>query len=100
MAGESVSGHWLYAFLRRCPKSSQAFLVIVNFHGTESMRGAKIRIPEDARMFLVRSSVETYTFTDRLDSSWSGIASREQLENEGLTLPDLPPCSALFLEIG
>ncbi len=97
---ESASGHWLYAFLRRDTKSGQAFLVAANFHGSETLRGLKIRIPHDAQMFLGLSGSEVWTFTDRLDSPWSGSASRSSLENGGLPLPELAPCSAIMLEIG
>ena len=97
---ETASGHWLYAFLRRDPKTGQAFLVVANFHATESLHGVKIRIPEDASMFLGHSGDEIWSFTDRLDSSWSGTMTRCLLASEGVALPELAPCSALLLEIG
>jgi glycosidase len=97
---ESASGHWLYAFLRRDAKTGQAFLVVANFHGSETLRGVKVRIPDDARMFVGRSGDAVWSFADRLDSEWRGMARNEDLENEGLALPDMPPCSALLLEIG
>lgn len=96
---ETASGHWLYAFLRRDTKTGQAFLVIANFHGTETLRGVKIRVPMDAQMFLGLSSVDAWQLADRLDSSWSATTARNQLENEGIILPDLPPCSAMLIEI-
>ena len=52
-----------------------------------------------AQMFLGHSADETWTFSDRLDSDWKGSARRELLESEGASLPELPPCSALLLEI-
>jgi len=97
---EDCSGHWLYVFLRRDGKSGQAFLVVANFHGTETLRGVKIRIPHDAQMFLGLCGCGTWTFTDRLDSDWAGRAAREDLENTGVALPDLPPCTAMLLETG
>jgi glycosidase len=97
---ESVSGHWLYAFLRRDAKTGQAFLVVANFHGSETLCGVKILIPHDARMFLGRTGDETWSFTDRLDSGWSATVARDSLEDEGVALPDLAPCSAMLLEIG
>lgn len=100
VTGESVSGHWLYAFLRRESKTGQAFLVIANFHGAQTLRGVTVRIPHDARMFLGRLGDESWTFTDRLDSDWSGSSSQGLLETVGVPLPDLPPCSAMLLEIG
>ena len=97
---EGASGHWLYAFLRRDTKTGQAFLVVANFHPTESLDGVKIRIPKDAQMFLGHSNDATWTLTDRLDSDWNSKVQRAVLEDEGAGLPSLPPCSALLLEIG
>ena len=91
---DAVSGHWLYAFLRHDPKSQQSFLVVANFHGSETLRGAKVSIPEHAWQFLGRSPQQVCKFTDRLDSAWSGQSVLGEL-----TLPDLAPCSALILEI-
>lgn len=100
VAGETVSGHWLYAFLRRCSRSGDAYLVVANFNPTETLTGVKVRVPEDARMFLVRSALEQWTFTDKLASDWSATVDREVLEDGGLALPDLEPCSAMVIEIG
>ncbi len=97
---ESASGHWLYAFLRRDAETGQAFMVVANFNGTETLKGVKILIPQGARTFLGRADRETWTFADRHDSAWTGTASRESVETEGLALPDLAPCSAMLLEIG
>ncbi len=91
---ETVSGHWLYAFLRHDAKSGKSFLVVANFHGTETLRGVNVSIPEHAWKFLGRSAKAPWTFTDRLDSTWSGKSTKD-----GIKLPDLPPCSALLLEI-
>jgi hypothetical protein len=91
---ETFSGHWLYAFLRHDPASGQSFLVIANFSGTETLHGVNVNIPDDAWKFLGRSGKSTVKFTDRLASEWSGVAGPD-----GLTLPDLAPCSALLMEI-
>ena len=99
LGDESTSGHWLYAFLRRDSRSGQAFLVVANFHGHETMRDVKIRIPHDARMFIGRTADARWSFTDRLDSTWSASVPQEALEHEGLPLPELAPCSAMLLEI-
>lgn len=99
MDGETVSGHWLYAFLRHDPQSGQACLVVANFHGSATLRGVKIRIPQDACEFLGRTGDAAWTFTDRLDSNWTGTSGRKALEQTGLALPDLAPCTAMMLEI-
>jgi hypothetical protein len=100
VGGEEFSGHWLYAFLRRHSRTGHAFLIVANFHPSESLTGVKIRIPEDARMFLGRSGDEPWTLSDRLDSAWTTSVTPGILEGEGLGLPVLPPCSAMLLEIG
>jgi glycosidase len=96
---ETASGHWLYAFLRHDEQSGQSFLVVANFHGTETLRGVKVRIPRDARAMLGRDNGDQWRFADRLETGWSGTTDGDLLEDEGVPLPDLPPCSALLLEI-
>ena len=91
---ETVSGHWLYAFLRHDPVSGQSFLVVVNFHGLETLRGVTVNIPNHAWEFIARAGRSGWKFTDKLAGTWSG-----QSDADGLTLPDLPPCSAMLLEI-
>lgn len=97
--GESASGHWLYAFLRRDEKSGQAFLVVANFHGSETLRGVTVRIPEDAQEWLGRKQKVQWGFQNRLGGEWAGAAARASLAGDGLTLPELPPCSAVMVEI-
>ena len=91
---ESCSGHWLYAFLRHDRASGQSFLVVANFHGSESLYGVKIDIPPHAWEFMVRTARTGWKFTDRLATTWCG-----ESDAGGLTLPELPPCSAMILEI-
>lgn len=99
LEGETVSGHWLYAFLRRDSSSREACLVVINLHPERGFPEVRVRIPEDARMFAGRSSEEYWTFRDRLDTAWAGGAPAATLEAEGVLLPPVSPCSALLLEI-
>lgn len=96
---ETCSGHWLYAFLRRAGGGGRAFLVVANFHGHETLRRIRILIPGDARAFAGLSGHALCSFRDRLDSAWCGTTTVESLETDGLELPDMPPCTALLLEI-
>lgn len=97
LGDETVSGHWLYAFLRHDSKTGQTFLVVANFHPGETLRRVAIRIPEDARKFADRLADGVWHFTDRLNEpAWHGAAD---IATNGLALPNLPPCSALLLEI-
>lgn len=91
---ETSSGHWLYAFLRHDSKSGQTSLVVANFHGSETLRGVQVSLPDDAWKFIGRDSREGWKFTNRLDSEWSGRSSQGVI-----ALPDLGPCSAVILEI-
>ncbi len=50
--GENVSGHWLYGFLRYDKKTDQAYLVMINFHPTETMKDLDIWFSKDARKWL------------------------------------------------
>ena len=99
LGDESVSGHWLYAFLRRDPKTGQAFLVVANFHGSQTLRDVKVRIPADALMFLGHSGTREFHLRDRLDLRWTGRVAVDSLATSGVSLPELPPCSAMFIEL-
>lgn len=94
MGDETVSGHWLYAFLRHDPKSGESFLVAANFHGSGTLQNVRISIPRNAWEFMARTDNSQFLFTDLLGSGWSG-----RFNEEYLTLPDLTPCSVMILEI-
>lgn len=91
---ETVSGHWLYAYLRHDKSSGHSCVVVANFHPNETLKGVKISIPENAWEFMDREVRDGWIFTDLLDTSWSG-----RFSDGMLALPDLPPCTALVLEI-
>ena len=96
---ETVSGHWLYAFLRHDPTSGQTFLVTANFHPTETLRNVTIRLPENAWEFTGRSGDPSWKFTERLDGNWSATVPQDRLAMDGVPVPDFPPCSAMVIEI-
>lgn len=91
---ETVSGHWLYAFLRHDSRSGESFLIVANFNGTETLHKVKLSIPDHAWEFMGRGGQGSWKFTDRLESGWTG-----QSDPDGLALPALAPCSAMILEI-
>jgi glycosidase len=91
---ETFSGHWLYAFLRHDSNSGESYLVVANFHGSETLHGVHVSLPDDAWNFMGRSARDTWKFVNRLDGEWSGRSSQG-----GISLPDLVPCSAMILEI-
>ena len=98
LEGEGASGHWLYAFLRIDRESGQAFLVVANLHGSETLRGVRVRVSQEILAGMVRLG-SLISFRDRLATDWTGDADAEELGREGLALPGLPPCSALYLEL-
>lgn len=91
---ETVSGHWLYAFLRHDGESADSCLVVVNSHPSETLRGVHVHIPDHAWNYLGRAVAKRWKFTDRLEGGWSGHSTPE-----GIALPDLAPSSAMVLEI-
>jgi glycosidase len=91
---ETVSGHWLYSFLRHDSASGQTFLTVVNFHGYEALEDVKICIPQHAWAFIGRAAEETWIFRERLEGESYFLS-----ENGSLHLPSLPPCCAMILEI-
>jgi glycosidase len=90
---ESVSGHWIYAFIRHDRVIRQSFLVVVNFHPDTSLE-VVVSIPEDAWKFIERDEQHPWTFVDRLGQEWVG-----QSNGNHLRLPRLGACSAVMLEI-
>jgi len=95
---ETFSGHWLYAFLRHDRKTHQAFLIVANFHGQRALSDVRIIIPPEAERWLAREGLREWHFYDRL-GEWSAVQAAEVIQHPGLALPDLPPCSAMAIEI-
>jgi hypothetical protein len=95
--GESTSGHWLYAFLRRDAGSGQAFLVMANFHPQQTLGDLRVIIPEDAQEWLALGPY--VSLRDRLDTAWTGCGECDELACEGVVVPALPPLSAVILEM-
>jgi len=97
LAGETASGHWLYAFLRSDPVSGRRFLVAINLHRSEALREISIRIPEPQRMGARLPSGDTkLRLTERL--STSGTLSIESPAAE-IRIPEIPPLTPFYFEI-
>ncbi|QTN33593.1 alpha-amylase [Akkermansiaceae bacterium] len=99
MAGETVSGHWLYAFLRYDGRSGQGFLCIANFHASATLRNVKVIIPDDALRFIGKGKFKSIDCRGRLgDGSdiemiWDGEPSAE------LCIGDVPPSGVRYYEL-
>jgi glycosidase len=87
--GETWSGHWLYAFLRRDSHSGQAFLCLANFHPTETLSEVRVVIPEDALDWLGKGA--GISFEGKLGCRNKLSASAHELAVIGLAAGDLEP---------
>ncbi|GAA5483066.1 alpha-amylase family glycosyl hydrolase [Haloferula sargassicola] len=93
MEGETCSGHWLYAYFRRDPVARQVFLVVANFHPTETMKNPLVHFPAEALQWAGIPAGRT-RWIERLARAWEGTS-----ESHGdLRLPALKPLSARMLE--
>jgi glycosidase len=99
VGGETVSGHWVYAFLRHDPDSGQSFLVVANFHPSEDFANLRVVIPEGAWEFLNRQDDPEWAFHDRLEGEWHVVAERDRLSTEGVDIGELESLEAAVLEI-
>ncbi len=96
---ESVSGHWLYAYLRYDRHSHESCLVVANFHGSETLQNVKILIPSDAVQWMEWQGSSVMKFQDRLDTTWKAEFPLVTISIQGVQLPDLLPCTAMIVEI-
>ncbi len=89
VGGETCSGHWLYAFLRRDAESGQAFLCLANFHPTETLADVRVIIPEHALGWIGKGA--EMEVSGRLGTAIHLKATARQLSEAGLVIGDLPP---------
>jgi glycosidase len=101
LPGEQASGHWLYAFLRYDPLTSQRFLVVANLHPQIAL--------QDVRVFLPPSALEFLDLTDGPDSKLKLIEwlSEESLEvrvtiaeatSPGIPIAAIPALTAFYFK--
>jgi len=90
---ETVSGHWLYAFLRHDLDTNQSFLVLANFHGRYSLEDVRIRMPQTARIFLGIDTSSLLRLKEQL-----GAPRELQVESasEVIQVGSVPPLTAYF----
>lgn len=102
LAGETASGHWLYAFVRHDPAGGRRFLVVANLHGRETLREVRIVFPPEALAALGAADGEgELGFTDRLagEAPLRVNTTAAALRNAGLDLPPLAPLTAWYFEV-
>lgn len=94
-AGDTVSGHYLYAFLRHYRKAKSTVLAICNL-SPDTPAETTIHIPDNAIEWAGKKP-GTYTFRNLLDSSTPPQQiDAATLQSSGLPV-SLPPGSALLL---
>jgi glycosidase len=98
LPGETASGHWLYAFLRRDAATGQSFLIAANLHAHTALRDLRIHLPAEALTFLghvapgeVRDRLGAAEITARWESA---SASPAQLH-----IPEFPPLTPACFEL-
>ncbi len=95
-AGESVSGHRLFAFLRHERKAKSTVLAVCNFSATQAA-ACRVHIPANAREWAGRKAGPC-RFRNLLEPDAPPVeCSSAELEAEGLPV-SLPPGGALLLE--
>lgn len=95
-AGESVSGHSVYAFLRHFRKAKSTVLVVCNFSSTQAVE-TTIHIPRNAAEWAGKKP-GSHCFVPLLDTTAPILeADTAQLELQGLPIA-LPPGKACILE--
>ena len=97
LPGEQASGHWLYAFLRYDPLTSQRFLVVANLHPVETLRDVRIFLPREALHFLELDPKSSVVLRDRL--SERGVEPKLTSDAPNYVV-EIPPLSARYFEFG
>jgi glycosidase len=97
--GDPASGHWMYAFLRYDPRSSQRWLIVANLHRNIAFSGVHLRIPAESLQWLGLTAAAPVTFSDRLGNHPPLIANLSELPDPGLQIPRVAALGAMYLEI-
>ena len=96
LPGETASGHWLYAMVRRDAVTGQCFLVVANFHKDQTLRNVRIQLPPDLLAAFTASEI---TLTEKLaDNPSVQKIPVSELREKGALIAEIPPLTALALE--
>lgn len=98
LPGETVSGHWLYAFVRYDCVTHQTFVVAANLHATATLEAIIIRLPESA---LLSETTTSLAVVDRLNESAlvNAQVPAAVLADSGIAIAQFPPLSACYIEL-
>ncbi|MGJ8643317.1 MAG: alpha-amylase family glycosyl hydrolase [Luteolibacter sp.] len=96
---EPVSGHWLYAFLRRDAESGQAFLCVANFSPEVKLKGVRVSIPIHALGFLGLEAEDLVRF-ECVFGKKSKLAPKTTGHLiQGVVIGDLEPFGVRYYEL-
>jgi hypothetical protein len=96
LPGESSSGHWLYAFLRRDAGSGQCFLVVANLHPSETLAAVRMAIPARVESWLDGRCALVERLMARAPRRLERAVRPAPRE---VALESIPPLTPLFFEV-
>ncbi len=96
---ETVSGHWMYAYLRSDGESGQGFLCVVNLHPSEVMRAVRVVIPLGALGFLGRELAGQVSLVDRLGAGGQMDVCWRDVVGGGLEIGDVEAFGVRYYEL-
>jgi len=102
LAGETASGHWLYAYVRHDQRSRQCFVVVVNLHASQRFIDVRILFPPEALSALgLDPGNAEVRLQDRLatDKPLRLAIRAGELRERGLRLPELEPLTTYYFEL-
>lgn len=99
LPGETVSGHWIYAFLRFDNRSGQSFLCIASFHPSHRFQDVGVRIPDHAMGVLRKETAMEISLSGRLGTTETLSLSRRELAANGVPVGQLPPFAVRYYEL-
>jgi len=94
--GEHASGHWLYAYVRADAMGQSRYLVVANFHRSETLRDVRVQLSAEARAALGSGPLR---LVDKVGGLPDAPVSAGDLEGAGILIPAIPPLSASYFEI-
>jgi hypothetical protein len=100
LAGETASGHWLYAYLRFDAASGQRVLVLTNLHPSETMHDVEVRLPREAVAFLQVPADQVWKPAERLMEQGTEISMAWQRDATiVLSVDAIPSLTPFYFEL-
>lgn len=98
LPGETVSGHWMYSFLRCDLAIGQRYLIVANLHPKETLRNVEVTVPVAALNFIDLPPGQPVRLTERLGPNALPVMEGIRL-GDGLKLKEIPPLTTLYFEV-